>query len=193
MWSETANDLDHDWRAKRFLPIMAANKTSLPFINTITYENTLNDTLTTESTSVMSARTRPRVTTSEVRIKQENSANNEENIENILLNVGLGERWAFLEALLIVEQVLNAVKENSVAPESPKMIISSSIYIVTFTEGNRASVTKGGNGIWIQGNSRNTHFVLTRNNNYHIVRLDSQGQFYHNIRTGGRYTRTFHR
>ena len=77
------------------------------------------------------------VITSEIWIEQENIATNEENSENILLNVGLGVRRAFLEAPLIIEQVLNAVKENSVAPEPPKMIISSSIYIVKFTEENR--------------------------------------------------------
>ena len=60
---------------------------------------------------------------------------------------GLGVRRAFLEAPLIIEQVLNAVKEKSVAPEPPKMIISSSIYIVKFTEENRSSITKDGNGI----------------------------------------------
>ena len=191
MWSGPDNDLDHDWRANHFVPIMATNKISLPSISTITYENTFNDTLTTESTSIMSTRTCPRVTTSEIWIEQENIATNEENSENILLNVGLGVRRAFLEAPLIIEQVLNAVKENSVAPEPPKMIISSSIYIVKFTEENRSSITKDGNGVWIQDSSRDTHFVLIRNNNYQIVRSDSQGQFYYNIRTEGRYTAHF--
>ena len=170
---------------------MATNKISLPSISTITYENTFNDTLTTESTSIMSTRTCPRVTTSEIWIEQEHIANNEGNSENILLNVGLGVRRAFLEAPLIIEQVLNAVKENSVAPEPPKMIISSSIYIVKFTEGNRSSITKDDNGVWIQDSSRDTHFVLTRNNNYQTVRSDSQGQFYCNTRTEGRYTAHF--
>ena len=77
---------------------MATNKISLPSISTITYENMFNDTLTTESTSIMSTRTCPRVTTSEIWVEQENIATNEENSENILLNVGLGVRRAFLEA-----------------------------------------------------------------------------------------------
>ena len=170
---------------------MATNKISLPSISTITYENMFNDTLTTESTSIMSTRTCPRVTTSEIWIEQENIATNEENSENILLNVGLGVRRAFLEAPLIIEQVLNAVKEDSVAPEPPKMIISSSIYIVKFTEGNRSSITKDDNSVGIQDSSRDTHFVLTRNNNYQIVRSDSQGQFYYNVRTEDRYTAHF--
>ena len=191
MWSGPDNDLDHDWRANRFVPIMATNKISLPSISTITYENTFNDTLTTESTSIMSTRTCPRVTTSEIWIEQENIATNEENSENILLNVGLGVRRAFLEAPLVIHQVLNAVKENSVAPEPPKMIISSSIYIVKFTEENRSSITKDGNGVWIQDSSRDIHFVLIRNNNYQIVHSDSQGQFYYNIPTEGRYTAHF--
>ena len=71
------------------------------------------------------------------------------------------------------------------------MIISSSIYIVKLTEGTRSSITKGGNGVWIQDSSRDTHFVLTRNNNYQIVRSDSQGQFYYNISTEGRYAAHF--
>ena len=71
------------------------------------------------------------------------------------------------------------------------MIISSSIYIVKFTEENRSSITKDCNGVWIQDSSRDTHFVFTRNNNYQIVRSDSQGQFYYNIHTEGRYTAYF--
>ena len=77
---------------------------------------TFSDTLTNESTPIMSTRTCPRITTSEIRIEQENIATNEENSEHILLNVGLGERRAFLEVPLIIEQVLNAVKGYSVAP-----------------------------------------------------------------------------
>ena len=191
MWSGPDNDLDHDWHANHFVPIMATNQISLPSISTITYENTFNDTLTTESTSIMSTRTRPRVITSEIWIEQENIATNEENSENILLNVGLGVRRAFLEAPLIIEQVLNAVKWSSVAPKPPRMIISSSIYIVKLTEGTRSSITKDGNGVWIQDSSRDTHFFLTKNNNYQIVRSDSQGQFYYNIRTEIRCTAHF--
>ena len=83
---------------------MATNKITLPSISTITYENTFNDTLTAESTSIMSTRTCPRVTASEIWIEQENIATNEENSENILLNVGLRVRRAFLEAPLTVEE-----------------------------------------------------------------------------------------
>ena len=42
-------------------------------------------------------------------------------------------------------------------------------------EGNCSSITKDGGDVWIQDSSRGTHFVLTRNNNYPIVRSNSQG------------------
>ena len=83
------------------------------------------------------------------------------------------------------------LKRTQLLPEPPQMIISSSIYIVKFTEGNLSSITKDDNGVWIQDSSRDTYFVLTRNNNYQIVRSDSQGQFYYNIRIEGRYTAHF--
>ena len=59
MWSGSDNDLDRDWCANDFVPIMATNKITLPSISTIIYENTFNDTLISESTSIMSTRTCP--------------------------------------------------------------------------------------------------------------------------------------
>ena len=70
--------------------------------------------------------------------------------------------------------------------EPPKTTVSPSIFIVKFTAENRSSIGKDGNGVWIQDSSRDTHFILTKNNTYQIVRKSSSGQYYYSTRVGDR-------
>ena len=162
LWSGPDNESDRDWRTNHFVPVMAWNELNVLSPNTLTTENTFDNILTTENTLAGSIGERPRSATSKILIEKDKITLDEENDENISPHIELGTRRAFLEAPLIIKQILNSVREKSFVVEPPKMMTSLSIFIVKFTEENRLSIGKDGDGTWIQDSSRDTHFVLTK-------------------------------
>ncbi len=181
LWSRPDNNFDDNWCANHFRPMMPLNKLDLPSatVTTTNTKNTIDDKLIAEN------RYRPLVqgwqgsAASKILKEKGKIIIHEKSQENNSPYVDRRPCRTFLEVPDVLKHVLNAVKEKSIVAEPPKQTISPSIFIVKFTEENRSSIEKDNKGVWIQNSSVNTHFIITKNNDYQILSGDSQGRWYY--------------
>ena len=93
----------------------------------------------------------------------------------------------FSNASFIINEILDAAKNNSADDQCPKHVIHSSKFLVKSTPENRVSIGKDGNGAWIQGSSAETALILTKNGSYQIVHHDVADQYFYLERVGRQY------
>ena len=111
----------------------------------------------------------------------------EDRMQDQSFQVTFDSRQVFSNAAIVINEIINAVKDNRVDNTPPQQVIYPSRFLVKSTYDNRLSVGKDGNGAWIQTSSSETAFVLTTKESYQIVRRNAQGQFHYNERIGREY------
>ena len=147
LWTGPDNDSDHDWRPNHFVPVMATNRTKLTSITISTGESLVDDSSTCENAYSTPMQVPAKSCSSKLTIEKEKIIMDEEQDENRPPHIVSGIRHTFLAAPMVIEQVLHAVTEKSVIAEPPKLVNRSSIFFVKFSEENRLSIGKDGNGV----------------------------------------------
>ena len=100
-------------------------------------------------------------------------------IENLIQNqaaqVTLHSRQIFSNESAVIKEILSTVKNNCMDDESPKQVTYPSKFPVKSTHENRLSVSKDRNDTWIQANSAEITFILTKKENYQVVYREGKG------------------
>ena len=101
LWSGPPPDVDHDWCANHFIPILVTDESNVPVTTADVNRPTYDNVSATKDAYITPTRMRSRSAASEIRIEEENTIN-EENDENSLSNINIATRRTFLEAPLII-------------------------------------------------------------------------------------------
>ena len=111
----------------------------------------------------------------------------EDVIQNQTVQVTLDSRHIFCNGSVVIKEILNAVTNNCVDDEPPKQVTYPSKFLVKSTHENRLSISKDGNGAWIQTSSAETIFILATKENYQVVYRNAKGRLHYNERIGRKY------
>ena len=80
-------------------------------------------------------------------VKIDEKENNSKKIKSV---PALDKRQIFLEALVIIQQMIDAVKEEKVFKHLSKMITHTSMFTLKLTDENWEYIGKGVNEVWKQ-------------------------------------------
>ncbi|CAF4616302.1 unnamed protein product, partial [Didymodactylos carnosus] len=117
--------------------------------------------------------------------KQHELSEENYSISNKKINIS---RFVFHDASHVINQIFNVENENIIDTVPQKVIHRSTQFIIKFTEENKQSVGKDGQGAWIQDRSVETLFVMDKSPGTHrVVRKNEHGQHYYNERKGRQY------
>lgn len=183
MWSGPEEEYDRDWRPNHFVPLLSPRQQGAISIPTEVIDHS------GEARRCRSVKQYENsIGTTEVNdIGDEEETAVEEVIQNESVQVTPKSRQMFSSASFIINEILDAVKNNSADDQCPKHVIHSSKFLVKSTPENRVSIGKDGNGAWIQGSSAETALILTKNGSYQIVHHDVADQYFYLERVGRQY------
>ena len=185
LWSGPEKQPDRDWRPNHFTPVLSITQSTITIESTFTDESATSNTMNSQSTAKPQQAVLYSSKSNITSINQlHGEIENEADATNVISMVE--NRRIFLEAPAIIQEILNAIKENRVFDHPPKIIRQSAIFVIKETAENRKSIGKDGNGVWTNPHSAEMLFML-RESKYQIIRRDSSGSFYYNERVGNRY------
>ena len=100
-------------------------------------------------------------------------------VKDELIEITFDSRQMFSNASIIVQEILDAAKNNDADDHPPKEVIYPSKFVIKSTHENRVSIGKDGNGAWLQQSSAEATLVLTGNDNYQIVHRNNNGRYFY--------------
>ena len=183
MWSGPKPETDRDWRANHFVPLLTPKQQIPMSMSTGTVDDSAD---VRGSKTAHSYKSNFEMVQSNVNENQQ-EVEVEDRMQDQSFQVTFDSRQVFSNATIVINEIINAVKDNRVDNTPPQQVIYPSRFVVKSTYENRLSVGKDGNGAWIQTSSSETTFVLTTKESYQIVRRNAQGQFHYNERIGREY------
>ena len=181
MWFGPEQEAGRDWRTHHFVPLLTRKQQPTITVPTDSMDHLINirDSRTKQKANPETIERHVNKTYEEIEVDDDNQGQ--------VLAVQIDSRQIFPNASVIINEILNAIKENHVEDILPQQVIYLSNFIVKGTCENRLSIGKDGNGAWIQNSSSETTFVLTTKGNYQIVRRNAKGQFHYHERAGRQY------